>query len=64
MTTQFLNGSAVRRFCRLRGRRLSTEYLRLLDLHLHRKLTEACEVRNASRKTLDAAVATFTGITK
>ncbi|MEI6194387.1 MAG: hypothetical protein WCS42_08655 [Verrucomicrobiota bacterium] len=64
MTSAFLNCSAVRRFCNERGRRISPEFLRLLDLHLRQKLTQSCAVHNGTRQTLDASVATFVGLTK
>lgn len=58
----FLNQSAIRKFCRERGRRTGSDFLTMLDWFISKKLGSACQVHNGGKKTLDAHVAGFIGI--
>lgn len=60
---KFVKASQVRKYCNERGRRVSPDFLTVLDSHISRKLTKACSVHNGGKKTLDPYVAGFVGIT-
>lgn len=61
---QFIKASAVKNFCRdEKGKRCSAEFLAALDAHVRKKLSQAAGQHNGGRKTLDASVAGYVGIT-
>jgi hypothetical protein len=60
---QYIKASKVRAFCNEKGKRVTPQFLRLVDEHLRQKLTAACSVHNGGRRTLDGTVAGFVGIT-
>jgi hypothetical protein len=57
-----LNKSLVRHHAKVKGKRVSKEFLFALDCFVRRKIDEACETHNGGKKTLDTAVATYNGI--
>jgi len=59
---KFFKGSVVRKLIKDSGRRVSPEFLQLLDKHIEFKVKKACETHNGSKKTLDASVAGIVGI--
>jgi hypothetical protein len=59
---KFFKGSVVRKLIKESGRRVSPEFLQILDRHIEAKIKKACETHNGSKKTLDAAVAGVAGI--
>ena len=52
----------VRKLIKESGRRVSPEFLQLLDRHIEAKVKKACDTHNGAKKTLDAAVAGVAGI--
>lgn len=63
MSTQHvIKPAIVRAIAKARGRRVSKEFLDVLNQYVIRKVTECAETHNGSKKTLDAAVAGFNGI--
>ena len=59
---KFFKGSVVRKLIKESGRRVSPEFLQLLDRHIEAKVKKACDTHNGAKKTLDAAVAGAAGI--
>ena len=59
---KFFKGSVVRKLIKESGRRVSPEFLQLLDKHIEAKVKKACDTHNGAKKTLDAAVAGVAGI--
>ena len=59
---KFFKGSVVRKLIKESGRRVSPEFLQLLDRHIEAKVKKACDTHNGAKKTLDAAVAGVAGI--
>lgn len=59
---KFFKGSVVRKLIKDHGRRVSPEFLQLLDRHIEAKVKKACDTHNGNKKTLDAAVAGVAGI--
>lgn len=59
-----LNVTGIRKHCHLRGRRISADFMVVLHQHLIHKLNAACSVHNGGKKTLDASVAAFVGLTR
>ncbi len=54
--------SLVRHHAKVKGKRVSKEFLTALDNLVRRKIEESCNTHNGGKKTLDTAVATYNGI--
>jgi hypothetical protein len=52
----------VRKLIKDSGRRVSPEFLQLLDRHIETTVKKACETHNGSKKTLDASIAGMIGM--
>ena len=59
---KFFKGSVVRQIIKESGRRVSPDFLQLLDAHIEAKVRKACGMHHGSKKTLDAAIAGLAGI--
>lgn len=62
-TTTYIKLSAVRGHCRALGKRIGRDFAMMLDDLVRRKINAACSVHNGGKKTLDASVAGYVGIT-
>lgn len=60
--TRFVRSSEVRKHAKVMGRRVSPEFLCLLDAFVQERLDCALGVHNGGKKTLDATVAGYAGI--
>lgn len=60
---KFFKGSIVRDLIKEHDRRVSPEFLALLDAHIKATVIKACETFIGTKKTLDEAVAFQIGIT-
>lgn len=60
---KYFKGSVVRKLIKDSGRRVSPEFLQLLDRHIETIVKKACETHNGSKKTLDATIAGMVGLT-
>jgi hypothetical protein len=61
---KFLNQKAVKDYCHEHGKRVGKEFLDLFNAFIEKKLKVACGTHNGSKKTLDASIAGFVGLTK
>jgi type V secretory pathway adhesin AidA len=59
---KFFKGSIVRDLIKEHDRRVSPEFLALLDAHIKDTVTKACQTFIGNKKTLDEAVAVEIGI--
>lgn len=59
---KYFKGSVVRKLIKEHGRRVSPEFLQLLDRHIELTVKKACETHNGTKKTLDASVAGSVGM--
>jgi hypothetical protein len=59
---KYFKGSVVRKLIKDSGRRVSPEFLQLLDRHIETTVKKACETHNGSKKTLDASIAGMIGM--
>lgn len=55
----YINASAVRKLVRQHGKRVSKDFLVMLNSHIERKVIACSKEHNGGRKTLDVAVATY-----
>jgi hypothetical protein len=64
MTTKnnIIKPSVVKAIAKQNGRRVSKEFIDLLNQYVIRKVVECSETHNGKKKTLDAAVAGYNGI--
>ena len=61
MKTNLIKRAAVVSIAKESGKRVGSEFVRLLDLRIEELVRSACECRNGGRKTLDAEIARFSG---
>lgn len=54
--------SLVRKYIKAKGKRVSPDFLRALNVHVNKKLEEACSVHNGGLKTLGTEVAILIGL--
>lgn len=54
--------SVVKAIAKAHGRRVSKEFIDLLNQYVIRKVTDCATTHNGSKKTIDAAVAGYNGI--
>jgi ribosomal protein S17E len=59
-----LNKKAVKEIAKQYNKRVSKEFLNILDGFVTRKIEIACKTHNGTKKTLDEQVAGFIGLTK
>lgn len=59
---QVIKPSVVRAIAKSLGKRVSKDFLDLLNSHVVRKIEDCATTHNGSKKTIDAAVAGFNGI--
>jgi hypothetical protein len=57
--THHIKSSAVRKFAKSHGKRVSVEFLSALDRYVENKVLIATKEHNGGKKTLDAAVAAY-----
>lgn len=59
MSLHYIKASAVRKFVKTYGKRVSKEFLESLDRLVEKKLSQASTEHNGGKKTLDSAVAGY-----
>jgi hypothetical protein len=57
--TNYVKTSAVRKFAKSHGKRVSAEFAMALDRYIENKVLISCKEHNGGKKTLDSAVAAF-----
>ena len=57
--TTYIKASAIRKFTKSHGKRVSAEFLSSLDRYLEAKVLIALKEHNGGKKTLDAALAGY-----
>lgn len=57
--THHIKSSAVRKFAKSHGKRVSAEFLTALDRYVENKVLLAAKEHNGGKKTLDAALAGY-----
>lgn len=58
---KYIRPARVRALAKTRGRRVSKEFLSLLDACVRDKVERACVAHNGSKITLDSAMAVYVG---
>ena len=56
-----INVKAVKEHCRKKGRRVGKDFLFAVNAYLQIRLDKACDIKDGGRKTLNRAVAEYTG---
>lgn len=59
---KYINISNIKKLAKPYNRRISQEFLTLLDSFVESKVRSCCETHNGGKKTLDSAVAGYNGI--
>lgn len=59
-----IKASLVRKLAKQEGRRISKQFLVLLDDYIRMKIQQACRVHNGGRITLNAEIAGLVGLSK
>ena len=57
--TNYIKSTAVRKFLKSQGRRVSSEFLLFLDRHIETKLLLASKEHNGGKKTVDTSIAAY-----
>jgi antitoxin component YwqK of YwqJK toxin-antitoxin module len=57
-----INKKMVKAIAKANGKRVGRSFLYAVEVFLHRKIKQACEVHNGGAKTLDATIAGYVGI--
>lgn len=55
----YIKTSAVKKFAKSKGKRVSAEFVSALDRYLENKILQAIEEHNGGKKTLDSALAGY-----
>jgi len=58
----YIRTSKVKALCKSLGKRTGKDFLTQLNMHIEKKITEACKVHNGGKITLDGDVAVYVGI--
>lgn len=58
-TTKYIKASAIKKFAKERGKRVSAEFMLSLDEYINNKLSTACDEHNGGKKTLDIGLAAY-----
>jgi hypothetical protein len=59
-----INKKAIKEIAKSHNKRVSKQFIEILDGFVTRKIEAACKVHNGSKKTIDEQVAGFIGLTK
>lgn len=59
-----INKKAIKEIAKLHNKRVSKEFIKILDGFVTRKIESACKIHNGGKVTLDAEIAGFIGLTK
>ena len=58
-STKYIKASAIKKLAKVKGKRVSTEFLLSLDEYINQKIANACEEHNGGKKTLDIGLAAY-----
>jgi hypothetical protein len=56
---KYIKASAIKKFAKTRGKRVSADFLLSLDEYINSKLAIACDEHNGGKKTLDIGLAAY-----